>query len=101
MSLVAPAVKLRLKSVLIATDFSEASEKPLCHALAIARPYRAKFYLAHVVSSLGYTIGGPDAVIVAAVRKHGEGSRQAEQRRHEIEEVRERCHWRDHDHDRR
>jgi hypothetical protein len=27
-----------------------------------------------------------------AVRKHGEHSRQAEQRRHELEAVRERCH---------
>lgn len=33
-----------------------------------------------------------------AIRKHGEHSRQAEQRRHQLEEVRERCH-RDHDHD--
>jgi len=36
-----------------------------------------------------------------AVRKHGEHSRQAEQRRHQLEEVRERCHWRDRDHDQR
>jgi len=35
-----------------------------------------------------------------AVRKHGERSRQAEQRRHQLEEVRERCHMRDRDHDR-
>jgi hypothetical protein len=34
-----------------------------------------------------------------AIRKHGEHSRQAEQRRRELHEVRERCHWdRDHDH---
>ncbi len=33
-----------------------------------------------------------------AVRKHGEHSRQAEKRRQQLEEVRERCHWRDHDH---
>lgn len=32
-----------------------------------------------------------------AVARHGEHSQQAEQRRHELEEVRERCH---HDHDR-
>lgn len=32
-----------------------------------------------------------------AVRKHGEHSEQAEQRRHQLEEARERCH---HDHDR-
>jgi hypothetical protein len=37
-----------------------------------------------------------------AVRKHGERSRQAEDRRHQLEEVRERCHMRgdDRDHDR-
>jgi hypothetical protein len=33
-----------------------------------------------------------------AIRRHGEHSRQAEQRRHQLEEVRERCH-RDHDRD--
>ena len=35
-----------------------------------------------------------------AVRKHGEHSRQADERRHQLEEVRERCHVRDHEHDR-
>ena len=35
-----------------------------------------------------------------AVRRHGEHSPQAEQRRHQLEEARERCrHDRDHDHD--
>jgi nucleotide-binding universal stress UspA family protein len=61
MSLVAPAAKVGVKSVLIATDFSEASEKPLRHALAIARHYGSKFYLAHVVSSLGFRLAGPEA----------------------------------------
>ena len=42
-----------------------------------------------------------------AIQKHGERSRQAETRRHQLEETRERCHMRgndrdhDHDHDRR
>ena len=40
-----------------------------------------------------------EANLQKAVRKHGEHSRQAEQRRHELEEIRERCHDRDHDHD--
>ncbi len=39
-----------------------------------------------------------------AIRKHGEHSRQAEDRRHRLEELRERCHMRDEhrddDHDR-
>jgi len=65
MSLIAPAVNVRLKSVLLATDFSEASAKPLRHALAIARHYGAKFYLAHVVSSSGFALVGPDAVAAA------------------------------------
>jgi len=64
-SLIASAVNVRLKSVLIATDFSEASAKPLRHALAIARHYGAKFYIAHVVSSSGSTLVGPDAVAAA------------------------------------
>jgi multidrug resistance efflux pump len=40
-----------------------------------------------------------EANLQKAVRKHGERSRQAEQKRHQLEEARERCH-RDHDHDR-
>jgi len=50
MSLVAATGDIHLKSVLIATDFSEASDKALRHALAIARHYGAKLYLAHVIS---------------------------------------------------
>jgi len=64
-SLVAPTADLRLKSILVATDFSEASEKPLRHALAIARHYGAKLSLVNVVSSLGFTLVGPDAVSAA------------------------------------
>ncbi|HVO62764.1 MAG TPA: universal stress protein [Terriglobales bacterium] len=60
MSLILAAVKP--SSVLIATDFSQASEKPLRHALAIARFYGSKFCLAHVVSSPGLTMAGPSAI---------------------------------------
>ena len=56
---------VRLKSVLVASDFSEASAKPLRHGLTIARHFRANFYLAHVVSSLGYTLAGPQALDLA------------------------------------
>jgi len=37
-----------------------------------------------------------EANLDKAVRKHGEHSRQAEQRRRELEEVRRRCHWEEH-----
>ena len=60
MSLIAAALKPR--SVLIATDFSEASETALRYSLALARFYESKFCLAHVVSSLGLTMAGPDAI---------------------------------------
>lgn len=33
-----------------------------------------------------------------AVRKHGEHSKQAEDRRRQLEEVRRRCHWEEHEH---
>lgn len=32
-----------------------------------------------------------------AERKHGEHSRQADEKRHKLEEIRERCHHEDHD----
>lgn len=56
------AVDLRVKSVLIATDFSPASVKPLHHAMAIARHYRAKLYIAHVIWPVGYLMAGPEAL---------------------------------------
>ena len=65
MPLVTADGDIHLKSVLVATDFSEASEKALRHALAIARHYGAKLYVAHVVSSMAFTLVGPDAVNAA------------------------------------
>jgi len=62
----APARELGLKSVLVASDFSDASAKPLRHAVSIARHFHAKFYLAHVVSSIGFTIAGADALEAAS-----------------------------------
>jgi nucleotide-binding universal stress UspA family protein len=66
MEAVATAVDTRIKSVLIATDLSETSDKPLRHALAIAHHYGAKLYLGHVVSSLGYTMAGGQAIHLAS-----------------------------------
>lgn len=66
MSTSALSVNVAVRSVLLATDFSQSSQKALRHALAIARHYGSKFYLVHVVSSLGFTLVGPDAVIAAS-----------------------------------
>ena len=60
MAVIAAALKPR--SVLIATDFSEASEKALRYSLALARFYGSRFCLAHVVSSLGLTMAGPGPI---------------------------------------
>jgi hypothetical protein len=38
-----------------------------------------------------------EANLQKAIRRHGEHSEQAEQKRHQLQEARERCH---HDHDR-
>jgi nucleotide-binding universal stress UspA family protein len=69
-----------IKSVLMATDFSEASQKPLRHALAIARHYGAKVYLAHVVSHIGYTIAGPEALQLATEKTR----RDAQELEHQL-----------------
>lgn len=59
------AVDTAIKAVLVTTDFSKASEKPLRRALAIAHHFDAKFYLAHVVTSVGYAIAGPPTLQLA------------------------------------
>ncbi len=58
----ATAAALTPRSILMANDFSDASGKALRHALAIARFYGSKFCLGHVVSSLGLTLSGPNAI---------------------------------------
>lgn len=55
-----------LKSVMVATDFSDASRKAQRHAISIARHFHAKFYMAHVVSSVGLNIAGADALELAS-----------------------------------
>lgn len=62
MPLKLPANNPHLRSVLMATDFSEASEAPLHHALAIARHYRARFYLTTVVPLDHTEATGPESV---------------------------------------
>lgn len=57
-----PTSDIALKSILVASDFTEASHKPVRHAISIARHFKAKFYLGHVVSSVGFTIAGANAI---------------------------------------
>ena len=55
--------EIGIHRVLAAIDFSPSSFKALNHAIEIARIYGATFYLAHVVSSIGYVMVGADAVV--------------------------------------
>ena len=61
-----PMKSLELKSILVATDLTESADKALEHGIAIARHYQATLYVVYVVSSLGFTLAGPDAVELAA-----------------------------------
>lgn len=59
-------VDAKLRSIVLATDFSAASEKALRHAISIARYFKSKLYFVHVISSLGLTLAGPDAIATSA-----------------------------------
>lgn len=59
------ALDVRLNRILLATDLSPASVKPLHHALAIARHYGAKLCVAHIVSPVPYLMAGPEALQLA------------------------------------
>ncbi len=50
-----------IHSVLVATDFSAASVKAQRHGISIARHFQSRFYLAHIVSSVGLNMVAADA----------------------------------------
>jgi nucleotide-binding universal stress UspA family protein len=44
-----PEAKVSLANILVATDFSKASDRALEHALSLARTYNSKIFLVHVI----------------------------------------------------
>jgi nucleotide-binding universal stress UspA family protein len=60
-----PMKSLDVKSILVATDLSKSEDKALEHGISIARHYHATLYVVYVVSSLAFTLVGPDAVELA------------------------------------
>jgi nucleotide-binding universal stress UspA family protein len=62
---IASGTDVQLRSVLVATDLTPSSKKAVQYAAALARRYGSKFYLAYVVSSMGYAMVGPDALVAA------------------------------------
>jgi nucleotide-binding universal stress UspA family protein len=73
------AGEVGLKSILVASDLTEDSRKPLLRAISIARHFKAKLYVAHVVSGLGFTIAGAEATDLAAAAARREAA-EAEQK---------------------
>lgn len=61
-----PMNSVALKSILVATDFSETANHALKHGIAIARHYGATLYVVYVVSSIWFTLTGPESVELVA-----------------------------------
>jgi nucleotide-binding universal stress UspA family protein len=53
-----------MRNILLATDFSQASEAALAHAARIARRYDAKMFVAHVIRPDVYQLVPPEAASV-------------------------------------
>lgn len=66
--------QVSLSNILVATDFSPASEAALGFALAIARRYESRIYVAHVILPNSYQLVPPEAVepTYELVRRHAE-----------------------------
>lgn len=58
MSVAEPMVQIALKRILVATDFSEWSNRALLAGLGIAQRYGAKVHVVNVVPSEGYGVAG-------------------------------------------
>jgi nucleotide-binding universal stress UspA family protein len=72
------AKPLKLKNILWTTDFSPASKASLPHAVAIARRYESKVYLAHVVVPHPYPMVSPEAAPYVEGLSQGAEKRLAE-----------------------
>ena len=57
-----------LKNILLATDFSSVSRIVLAHAVAVARRYKSKLYVAHVIPPDIYT-SVPTEILQQAVKE--------------------------------
>lgn len=66
--------RIALQNILLATDFSSASDAALTYAAAIARRYDAKMYIAHVIRPDAYQLVPPEAlnVTIEQTRRYAE-----------------------------
>ena len=61
-----PQASVALRNILVATDFSECSERALRHGVAIASHYGSTLHLLHVVSPTSFFVGAPEAYLGGA-----------------------------------
>ena len=63
MAVLSVAPRIAIKNIVVATDFSPASDLALQHASAIARHYASKIHLVHAISATGHkTLPHPGAL---------------------------------------
>jgi len=55
---------LIVRNILLATDFSEFSERALGYAVGIARRYESQLFLFHCINPIPYNLVEPDAIQV-------------------------------------
>src|SRR5450432_2264178 len=66
------AKDLLFKNILVATDFSPASDQAVEYAASFARRYGSAIYLTHVVTLDGYPLISPDYAAMMLEKKHSE-----------------------------
>lgn len=72
------SVQISLKRILIATDFSECSERALLVSLGIAQQYGAKLHVVHAVPSEGYGVAGAGMLGAVNFARHVARSLESE-----------------------
>jgi nucleotide-binding universal stress UspA family protein len=67
-----PATQVSFSKIMVATDFSPASERALEYAISIARRFGSKIYLSHVISLDGYPMIAPEISAKTIDTRRGE-----------------------------
>lgn len=66
------AKEIFFKNILVATDFSPASDQAVEYAASLARRYGSAIYLTHVVTLDGYPLISPEYAAMMLEKKHSE-----------------------------
>jgi len=70
--IITPATQISFSKILVATDFSPASERALEYAISIARRFGSKIYLSHVIALDGYPMIAPEIAVKTIAANRGE-----------------------------